>query len=57
MSATTNNYPDGNQDITLRDPNLGKEYKLLTRPWKEGCPRCQKGSKCSNHQSVVEMGF
>jgi hypothetical protein len=30
MSATTNDYPDGNQDITLRDPNSGKEYKLPT---------------------------
>jgi hypothetical protein len=30
MSTTTNDYPDGNQDITLRDPNLGKEYKLPT---------------------------
>jgi hypothetical protein len=57
MSATTNDYPDGNQDVTLRDPNSGKEYKLPTRPWKEGCPRCRKGIKCSNHQSIVEMGF
>jgi hypothetical protein len=56
MSATTNDYPDGNQDITLRDLNSGKEYKLPTRPWQEGCPRCQKGIKCSNHQSSVEMG-
>jgi hypothetical protein len=30
MSATTNDYPDGNQDITLCDSNLGKEYKLPT---------------------------
>jgi hypothetical protein len=30
MSATTNDYPDGNQDITLRDLNSGKEYKLPT---------------------------
>jgi hypothetical protein len=47
MSATTNDYPDGNQDITIHDPNLGKEYKLPTRPWKEGYPRCRKGIKCS----------
>jgi hypothetical protein len=57
MSATTNDYLDGNQDITLRDPNLRKKYKLPTRPWKEGCPCCRKGIKCSNHQSIVEMGF
>jgi hypothetical protein len=57
MSATTNDYPARNQDITLCDPNSRKEYKLPTRPWKEGCPHCRKGIKCSNHQSVVEMGF
>jgi hypothetical protein len=57
LSATTNDYPDGNQDITLRDPNSGKEYKLLTQPWKEECLLCRKGIKCSNHQSIVEMGF
>jgi hypothetical protein len=56
MSATTNDYLDGNQDITLHDLNPGKEYKLLTQPWKEGCPCCRKGIKCSSHQSVVEMG-
>jgi hypothetical protein len=57
MSATTNDFPDGSQNITLRDPNTGKEYKLPTRPWTEGCPRCKRGIHCSNHQSVVEMGF
>jgi hypothetical protein len=27
MSATTNDYPDGNQDITLHDPNSGKRVQ------------------------------
>ena len=57
MSATTDDFPDGRQNIMHRDPNSRKEYKLPTRPWREGCPRCQKGNKCSNHQSIVEMGF
>ncbi|KIJ07333.1 hypothetical protein PAXINDRAFT_57926, partial [Paxillus involutus ATCC 200175] len=30
MSATTDDFPDGSQNITLRDPNTGKEYKLPT---------------------------
>ncbi|KIJ08233.1 hypothetical protein PAXINDRAFT_59915, partial [Paxillus involutus ATCC 200175] len=30
MSATTDDFPDGSQNITLRDPNSGKEYKLPT---------------------------
>jgi hypothetical protein len=57
MSATTQDFPDGGQNITLRDPNTGKEYKLPTRTWSEGCPRCKRGMLCSNHQSIVEMGF
>jgi hypothetical protein len=57
MSATTDDFPDGSQNITLRDPNTGKEYKLPTRPWTEGCPCCKRGIHCSNHQSIVEMGF
>ncbi|KIJ20735.1 hypothetical protein PAXINDRAFT_49410, partial [Paxillus involutus ATCC 200175] len=30
MSTTTDDFPDGSQNITLRDPNSGKEYKLPT---------------------------
>ena len=57
MSATTNDFLDGDQTLTLRDLNTGKEYKLPTHPWQEGCPRCRQRMKCQNHQSIVEMGF
>ena len=57
MSATTDDFPDRGQNITLCNPNSKKEYKLPTRPWRKGCSHCQKDIKCSNHQSIVEMGF
>ena len=57
LSASTEDFPDSSQTIMLQDPNLGKAYKLPTQAWTEGCPRCRRGLFCSNHQSVVEMGF
>ncbi|KIJ05745.1 hypothetical protein PAXINDRAFT_44900, partial [Paxillus involutus ATCC 200175] len=30
MSATTEDFPDGKQLLTLRDPNTGKHYKIPT---------------------------
>ena len=57
MSATTEDFPDGSQNLTLRDPNTGKQYTIPTRPWSEGCPRCRENQHCSNHQSIVKMGF
>ena len=57
LSASTEDFPDGSQTITLCDPNSGKAYKLPTQAWTEGCPRCQRGLFCSSHQSIVEMGF
>ena len=57
LSASTKNFPDGSQLITLRDPNSGKAYKLPTQAWTEGCLRCWYSLFCSNHQLVVEMGF
>ncbi|KIJ08982.1 hypothetical protein PAXINDRAFT_58253, partial [Paxillus involutus ATCC 200175] len=30
MSATTEDFPDGKQLLTLRDPNTGKRYKIPT---------------------------
>ena len=57
MSATTEDSPDGAQLIMLCDPNTGKQYALPTHPWFEGCPRCHNKLHCSDHQSIVEMGF
>ena len=57
MSVTTEDSPDGAQLITLRDPNTGKQYALPTCPWFEGCPRCCNKLHCSDHQSIVKMGF
>jgi len=57
MCTSTEDYPDGSQAITLRDPNFGKEYKLPTHAWTEGCPRCRRRLFCSSHQSIVTVGF
>ena len=57
LSAKTDDFPDGSQLITLHDPNSGKAYKIPTRAWNEGCPRCQQKLPCTNHQSIVEVGF
>ena len=57
MSATTEDSPDGAQLIMLCDPNTGKQYALPTHPWFEGCPCCHNKLHCSDHQSIVEMGF
>jgi len=42
MSATTDDFPDRSQTITLRDPNTSNQFTLPTRSWMEGCPRCQE---------------
>ena len=57
LSTSTEDFPDGSQTITLRDPNSGKAYKLPTRAWTEGCPHCWHELFCCSHQSIVEMGF
>ena len=57
MSVTTEDSPDGTQLITLCDPNMGKQYALPTCPWFEGCPHCRDKLHCSDHQSIVKMGF
>ena len=48
LSAKTNDFPEGSQLITLHDPDSGKAYKILTRAWTEGCPRCQQKLPCTN---------
>ena len=36
LSASTEDFPDGSQTITLCDPNSGKVYKVPTQAWTEG---------------------
>ena len=36
LSASTEDFPDGSQTITLCDPNSGKAYKVPTQAWTEG---------------------
>ena len=57
LSAKTDDFPDGSQLITLHNLNSGKAYTIPTRAWTEGCPRCQQKLLCTNHQSIVEVGF
>ena len=57
MGMTTEDSPDGAQLITLHNPNMGKQYALPTHPWSEDCPCCHDKLHCSNHHSIIEMGF
>ena len=57
LSMKTNDFPDSSQLITLHDLNSGKAYKILTCAWTKGCPRCQWKLLCTNHQSIVVVGF
>jgi hypothetical protein len=54
MSATTEDFPDGKQLLTLRDPNTGKRYKIPTRIWTDNCPRCKSLGRCEKHKSSSE---
>ena len=57
MSVTTEDSPDGAQLIMQCNPNIGKQYALPTHPWFKGCPCCHDKLHCSDHQSIVKMGF
>ncbi|KIL00543.1 hypothetical protein PAXRUDRAFT_129578, partial [Paxillus rubicundulus Ve08.2h10] len=55
MSATTEDFPDSKQLLTLRDPNTGKWYKIPTRIWMDNCPGCKKLGRCKKHKSSSKL--
>jgi hypothetical protein len=48
---------NGELEITLTDPNTGKESMISTVNWLNRCPRCRQGLHCSIHGTFVEQGF
>jgi hypothetical protein len=47
---------NGDLEITLTDPNTGKESMISTVNWLSRCPRCRQGLHCSIH-GMFESGF
>jgi hypothetical protein len=48
-SCRTQDLPNGDQDITLTDPNTGKEFRIPTAPWVKKCIGCQHNTVCVEH--------
>ena len=51
-SCKTVDFINGDQNITISDPNSGKEIMIATRPWLKACPRCRKGVHCKMHAAL-----
>jgi hypothetical protein len=56
-SCVTRDTINGDQNITLSDPNTGKEITIATRNWLKVCPRCSRNLHCANHCKVLGPGF
>jgi hypothetical protein len=56
-SCKTKDFINGEQNLTISDPNSGKEIKLATRPWLKVCPRCRRGLHCTVHCHLIEKDF
>ncbi|KIJ21294.1 hypothetical protein PAXINDRAFT_64647 [Paxillus involutus ATCC 200175] len=54
MRATTEDFLDGKQLLTLRNPNTGKHYKISTCIWTDTCPRCKSLRWCEKHKRSSE---
>lgn len=48
-SCKTVDLPNGDQDITLTDPNSGKVIRIPMEPWMKKCPKCKHGMLCTDH--------
>jgi hypothetical protein len=56
-SCKTDDFINGDQHLTISDPNSGKEIKIVTQPWVKVCPRCRQGLHCTVHCTVAEEDF
>jgi hypothetical protein len=56
-SCKTQDCINGEQTLTLKNPNNGKEITIATQPWTKPCPRCSKGMQCTIHPESCEKGF
>jgi hypothetical protein len=48
---------NGDLDITLTDPNTGKESMISTVNWLNRCPKCRQGLQCATHATFIGQGF
>jgi hypothetical protein len=56
-SCKTDDFINGDQHLTLSDPNSGKEIKTVTRAWVKVCPRCSQGLCCAVHGELTKEDF
>ncbi|KAJ8594380.1 hypothetical protein M405DRAFT_729842 [Rhizopogon salebrosus TDB-379] len=56
-SCKTQDFINGDQNLTLSDPNTGKEIMIATKNWLKVCPRCLRNLHCANHCKVLGLGF
>ncbi|KAG2155019.1 uncharacterized protein EDB93DRAFT_1247974 [Suillus bovinus] len=50
-SCLTTNLPNGDQDVTLTDPNTGKIIRIPMEPWTRKCAKCRHNMLCVEHPS------
>jgi len=56
-SCRSRDMLNGDLDITLTDPNTGKESMIATVNWLNRCPRCRQGLQCATHATFVDRDF
>jgi len=55
MSCKTQDYMNGDQDLTISNPNTGKQFMIGTKPWTKACPQCKQGMECTLHPDVSDV--
>ena len=56
-SCKTQDFINGDQTLTLTNPNNGKEATIPTHQWTRPCPRCKQGIECVLHPESCRKGF
>ena len=56
-SCKTQDFINGDQTLTITNPNNGKEATIPTHQWTRPCPRCKQGMECVLHPESCQKGF
>ena len=56
-SCKTQDCINGEQTLTLMNPNNGTEITIPTHQWTKPCPRCSQGMQCTIHPDSYGKGF
>jgi hypothetical protein len=56
-SCKTQDYMNGDQNLTISNLNSGKQFMIATKPWTKACPRCKQGMECTLHPHSSEKDF